>query len=350
MSKVWVRRGIGAGMAVLLLTLAGLAEAEGFRDRIRQRLEDRRNNAPAEQQQDNRPSLSGSTQATEVETVLVGGLKREYRLFAPPTARRNAPLVIVLHGTYGTGEKMQRGLGFDPYARRHNFLVAYPDAYRKEGDRSTTRWNDGRGVLDSSKMGIDDVAFISALIDDVARKHDIDRRRVFVTGASNGGMMAYRVGCELAGQVRAIAPEIGNVPQPLSASCNPQAGLSILSINGAEDPLIPLDGGEVCQGVSKRMCEGGQVLSRTESLSYFARANGCAAPSSSRRQPRVSDGTEVEDIVYGNCQSGAQVRSIVVHGMGHVWPPNEGQAKVSGPSSQNLDATAEVVNFFMSFR
>lgn len=286
---------------------------------------------------------------TTDEKITVGGLKREYSVYTPPGIGKHVPLVIVLHGTYGTGEKMQKHLGFDPYARKHGFLVAYPDAYSKPLSRGTTRWNDGRGTLESSQLGVDDVRFIAEMIDDIANKYGIDRTRVFVAGTSNGGMMAYRIGCELKGKVRAIAPEIANIPSPIADKCAPQMGLSILSINGSEDPIIPLNGGQVCAKVSSRFCEKGDVISRSASLFPFSRINGCSPqPISQQRQPQVNDGTSVEDIVYSGCRTNAAVRSIIVHGMGHVWPPNDAQLSSSGPTSQNLDATREIVEFFMA--
>lgn len=281
--------------------------------------------------------------------LTVGGFQRQYRLFLPPNLGTMAPLIIVLHGTYGSGEKMERFLGFDALARQHGFVVAYPDAYRKQGARFTTRWNDGRGVLASSDLGVDDVAFLAQMIDAIASQYAIDRHRVFVTGASNGGIMAYRAGCALGGKIRAVAPMIGNLAEPIATSCAPTPGLSILSINGGADPIIPLDGGSVCQGISKRFCEGGAVVSRAQSMRAFARANGCAAtPTTSRRPARTADGTQVEDIVYADCQNGTTVRSIVVHGMGHAWPPLRGQLHRFGASSGNLDTSAEIVAFFLS--
>lgn len=306
----------------------------------------------------NLSNKAGMNHSTEVNSLLVDGLEREYRLSLPQTINRTKgsgkksgwPLVIVLHGTYGSGEKMQIGLGFDAYARQYGFAVAYPDAYRIAGERQTTRWNDGRGVLPSSELGVDDVAFISAMITDISKSHWIDHHRIFVTGASNGGIMTYRLASALGDQIRAIAPVIANVAEPLATDYQVRAGMSILSINGAQDPFIPLEGGQVCQGINPKLCEGGHVRSREESLAYFANANGLASvPASLRREPEVPDGTWVEELRYDGDNSSGIVRSLVVHGMGHVWPPLPGQVRSSGPTSRNLDATREIVEFFMSF-
>ena len=280
----------------------------------------------------------------------VDGLERTYILHIPPAVatRGPLPLIVVLHGTYGTGRKMQLGLGFDPYADQLGFYVAYPDAYQEPGKRKTARWNDGRGTLESSLVGIDDVKFIVSLVKDIAANVPLDKSRIFVTGASNGGMMTYRLGCETSGVFAGIAPVIANIPQPIFESCSPQAPLDFLAINGDADPFVPFAGGEVCSGTPSRLCEGGWVQSQHESLAKFAAANGCdPVPQSANLPVRVDDGTFIEQQTYTNCSGGARVASYVVHNGGHTWPPRESQVKAGGQATGNLDATQVIVRFFL---
>ena len=282
--------------------------------------------------------------------LTVDGLKRSSILHIPPAVATGGPLplIIVLHGTYGTGRKMQVGLGFDHYADQLGFYVAYPDAYQEPGQRQTTRWNDGRGTLESSLQGIDDVRFIVSLVKEVATTVPLDDNRVFVTGASNGGMMTYRLGCETNGVFAGIAPVIANIPQPIFQSCNPQAPLNVLAINGDADPFIPFAGGEVCSATPSRLCEGGWVQSQAEPLATFAAANGCnPTPQSANLPVMVDDGTFIEQQTYINCAGTAQVTSYVVHNGGHTWPPHESQVRAGGQATANLDATQVIVSFFL---
>lgn len=276
-------------------------------------------------------------------TMQVDGRERSYILHVPPQARNAEPLplIVVLHGSYGSGRKMQIGLGFDAYANQRGFLTAYPDAYQD------MRWNDGRETLASSHAGIDDVAFLVAMVADVATHASLDRSRVYVTGASNGGMMSYRLGCETSGVFAGIAPVISNIPLLLAADCAPQAPIDVLSINGTVDPFIPYAGGEVCAGV-RVGCEGGTVLSATESIGHFAQANGCGAtPHVTQLPAPVADGTSVERYAYLECSSGAAVQLYAIHGGGHAWPPRSPQLPSGGPASANLDATEVIVDFFL---
>jgi polyhydroxybutyrate depolymerase len=282
--------------------------------------------------------------------ITVDGLKRTYILHVPPAIRANKPLplIVVLHGTYGTGRKMEIGLGFDPYADERNFYVAYPDAYQDPGKRQTARWNDGRGTIESAYKGIDDVKFITAMIEDIGAQVPLDRARVYVTGASNGGMMTYRLGCETRGLFAGIAPDIGNIPEPIFSTCAPSAPLDLLAINGDKDPFVPFDGGEVCPNVPKLFCEKGMVKSQAESVGKFAAANGCDAAAKTETLPvKVQDGTSIELQTYGNCTNGARVEAYVVRNGGHTWPPRESQVESGGKATGNLDATQEIVDFFI---
>lgn len=272
----------------------------------------------------------------------VDGRERSYIVHVPPhaTTAESLPLLIVLHGSYGTGRKMQIGLGFDAYADTKGFLVAYPDAYQGG------RWNDGRGTLESTQRGVDDVAFLTQLIDTIDANTSVDRRRVYVTGASNGGMMTYRLGCETQGIFAGFAPVIANLPEPIAASCTPQAPLNLLAINGDADPFIPFAGGEVCEKV-RIGCEKGFVLSAADSLQRFAQANGCSLIAQVEAWPiLVDDGTSIERQNYANCTNGAQVQLYVMKGGGHVWAPRTSQIASGGKTTGNLDATRLIVEFF----
>jgi polyhydroxybutyrate depolymerase len=278
----------------------------------------------------------------------VDGRTRTWILRVPPSAENNEPLplLVVLHGTYGTGSKMQRALGFDPYADQRGFYVAYPDAYQKTGGQDTARWNDGRGTLESSLQEIDDVLFITEMIAEIGRNVVLDASRVYVTGASNGGMMTYRLGCETANVFAGIAPVIANIPEPIFDACTPQATLAFLSINGSLDPFIPLDGGEVCENV-RFGCEGGWVVSQAQSAGKFVESNACQPDPLVTLLPVLEqDGTSVEQQTFPNCQHGAQVKAYIVQGGGHNWPPLPSQLQASGPRTKNLDATRIIVDFF----
>ena len=141
----------------------------------------------------------------------VDGVERSYYLHLPPAYKSSLklPLVLVLHGGgKGDGLTPAKHLGFTSLADSNNFIVVYPngiDGY----------WRDGRGYTHRGKRdtSVDDVGFISKLIDHLVRENKTDPKRVYVTGISNGGMMTLRPGCELSSKLAAIAPIAASIPK-----------------------------------------------------------------------------------------------------------------------------------------
>lgn len=290
------------------------------------------------------PMLAG---AADLRGTLVhDGLERSYLLHVPTTldASRPVPLVLVLHGGGGTGARMVQltGGGFNTLAERDGFLVAYPDGIEKH-------WNDGRaGVTWRAHLGgVDDVGFIAALIERLTRDWPVDARRVYVTGASNGGMMAVRLGCELADTIAAIAPVIAAMPAALAPHCAPAAAaLSVLFMIGVQDPLVPWEGGEVRLGRKNF----GTVLSVAESVKFWVTHNRCrispVVTDEPDRDPR--DGTRVRRESYDSCRDGTAVVLYAIDGGGHTWPGGYQYLpeRVIGKGSRDLDGAEVIWNFF----
>ncbi len=206
---------------------------------------------------------------TVCRSIDFDGLTRTFRLYVPgPDAPRPLALVFVLHGGGGTGIGMARMTGdaFHGLAERGGAIIVYPDGVDRQ-------WNDGRRDFNTRAHSedIDDVGFISRLIDRIAEEHALDLDRVYATGISNGGMMSFRLGCGLSQRLAAIAPVVANMPVDLMRDCAPARPVSVLVTNGTEDPLIPFEGGHV---VSPRRSRG-LVTSADDSLAFWARHNGC---------------------------------------------------------------------------
>ncbi len=205
-------------------------------------------------------------QSLQQRTLLHNGLERVYFVHYPmpggPAGPK--PLVFVLHGGGGAdAQEMAKRTGMNRLADRENFIVVYP--YGIEG-----QWNDGRGkafrrVKDHAD--VDDVGFIAAVIDALVGNGQADPARVYVMGLSNGGMMTYRLGIELGDRLAAIAAVIANLPENISGR-KPVRPLSVLIMNGTDDPMMPWNGGSV-RVLGK---EYGNVLSTDRTVRYWADA------------------------------------------------------------------------------
>ncbi len=279
--------------------------------------------------------LTGCHDTTGSETLRVGSpgttgiAGRHYELFVPSDTP-NLPLVIALHGGRGNAKQMEKFIRLDEVAAREGFVVVYPDGIGHQ-------WNDGRQQIST---GQDDVAFISALIDEMIAKHHVDPHRVYVTGISNGGMMSYRLACDLPDRIVAIAPVVGNVPS--AVPCKPAHPISVLAINGTADPLVPYNGGQVAK-------TRGAVLAARDSVAIFAAADGCGAASSTDEPDTDPDDGSRTTRTQFACPGKRAVELLTLTGAGHTWP---GRAQylpkfVIGPVSRDFDATERIWEFFV---
>jgi polyhydroxybutyrate depolymerase len=272
----------------------------------------------------------GPEPATPVASGPLAG--RHHELFVPVDTP-NLPLVIALHGNGGTGKRMEQLTQLDRIAAREQFIVVYPDGVDRH-------WNDGRPELET---GVDDVAYIRALIDELAERHSIDRSRVYVTGLSNGAMMAFRLGCDLADRIAAIAPVTGNIPAAIR--CEPTQPVSLLLINGTADPLVPYEGGVVGARIGRHR---GSVLGTAMSVEHFAQVAHCDSPQTTD-EPDLdpADGTRTRRTRY-TCPAGVGVELLTVDGGGHTWPggPQYLPARAIGLVSRDFDASERIWEFF----
>ena len=163
------------------------------------------------------------------------GLTRKY-IYQAPSGKIQKPLVIALHGAYGKGSAFADITGWFAKGKQQGFTVAFPDSYNRLWDAT-------------DPSGVDDVGFISTLIDDIARRTPINKSKVFVTGFSNGAMMAHRLGSELSNKIAAIAPHSG----VLGDHIYPSQPIPVLHIHGSIDDLVPIDGSGRFMSVAESM-------------------------------------------------------------------------------------------------
>jgi polyhydroxybutyrate depolymerase len=196
-------------------------------------------------------------------------------------------------------------------------------------------------------LGVDDVAFVSALLDELARAHRVDPDRVFATGISNGAMMSGRLACDLADRIAGVAMIAGTMPRSLQPSCAPKRPVSVMLLHGTEDPIVPYDGGEVkIRGLAAR----GMVVSAEATVSEWVRHDGCDPVSEERQIPDVnpSDGSTIRVQSWSRCKDGVTVELWRVQGGGHTWPGgwqylNE---RFIGTTNRDIDGRDEIWRFF----
>lgn len=265
---------------------------------------------------------------------VVGGVERRINVFIPPSYDFDGeavPLVLALHGAGGTGAGLASFSGFNELADEQGFIVVYPDGVNRA-------WNDARP--DARILQIDDVRFLSLVIDFMGRELHIDPDRVYAVGYSMGGMMAFRLGCQLRDKITAVASVASTFPAYQLDSCLFAAPVPVMVVQGTEDPVVPAEGYRDRYG--NRM-----MMSVDETMRYWSQTNDCASGVRLQFVPDAApdDGTRVRRELYDDCAAGVEL--LRVTGGGHTWPGHPFDAPLElGPVSLDIDATAEIWRFF----
>jgi polyhydroxybutyrate depolymerase len=270
-----------------------------------------------------------------------GGKQRQYLVYKPPhRSPQPQPLLIAFHGARGTAEGFEKISHLGKVAKREGFVLVYPDAFEKH-------WNDGRKEI---APGVDDIAFVDALLESLAREFNTDSKRTYATGFSNGGLFSYRLACERPGKFAAVAPVGANMGLALSKTCKPALPTPLLSIVGDKDPLMPFNGGRLTGPFGAG--NHGLALSAEETLAFWVAQNKCKDAKPATRKGAVGqDGTSADRTVYAQCAGGSNVAQFVVREGGHTWPGGWQYLRqwIIGKTSQELDASQAVWDFVSQY-
>ncbi len=291
------------------------------------------------------PSRDLSTNDKTYQMVFEGR-ERNYIVHLPPEAKMQKPIPLLfnLHGGGGTA-KGTPGLTFGRFntlADRDGFIVVYPNAIKKN-------WNDGRKLEDvlAWKEDIDDVGFITAIVDELKQKHRIDATRIFTTGMSNGGFMSSRLLCDRADIFRGGAILTASLSKDYLPKCSPEKPVAVMVMNGTDDPLVPYDGGPVKVFRKTR----GEIVSTDEIVDFWKTVNGCEVKQDKIDLPNtVDDGTTVNVTKYTNCKEQGALVLYTVNGGGHTWPGGKqylGERWI-GKTNRDIVACDVIWDFFKS--
>jgi polyhydroxybutyrate depolymerase len=267
------------------------------------------------------------------------GRDRGYIVTVPPQARKGQPLPVVLnfHGGGSDAEGERHYTRMDDLAARQGFVVVYPNGTGVFSRFLT--WNAGTCCGYAQEHNVDDVGFALAVLDDLARRLPLDSRRVYATGISNGGMMAYRLAVEASRRIAAIAPVAGGM---VVTSFRPTRPVPVMHFHSVDDPRAPFEGGP---GFNP-----GIVHPNIESvIARWARFDGCD-PMPRVAARRRGAGQTATELRYGGCRRATDVALWKLTGAGHVWPGGRDtiltRARL-GPGTALVDANAQMWRFFM---
>jgi polyhydroxybutyrate depolymerase len=270
--------------------------------------------------------------------VQADGIERSYLVHIPPKydSKKPTPVVLAFHGGGANANNMVAFSGLNKKSDIAGFIVVYPNGTGRL-ERLLT-FNGGNCCGYAMTNEIDDVEFTRRILDDLAKSVNIDAKRVFATGMSNGAIMSYRLASELSDRIAAIAPVGG----PMGTErCKPIRPVSVIHFHGTDDENAPFKGGKG-KGLS-----GTEFYSVEHSIQAWVKANDCEkVPVVTKLTDKSEDGMIVSRKTYGSGKNGAEVVLVEIEGGGHTWPGQEPRLKTLGRSTMNISANDIMWEFF----
>jgi polyhydroxybutyrate depolymerase len=268
-------------------------------------------------------------QTTTSGSYVFDGQTREYRVYIPAAydGSTPVPLVFNLHG-YGSNNLEQEQYGdFRAIADTANFIIVHPmgltDLF------GSTHWN-AFGTSD-----VDDVGFLSSLIDTIYAAYNIDGNRIYSTGMSNGGFMSHKLACLLSGRIAAVASVTGSITTTEIDACITNHPMPVMQIHGTEDETVPYDGNVIFMPVE-------------DVVAHWVSFNECSNEPITTTLPDIdpTDGCTVTHYLYDDGLLGSTVEFYKVINGGHTWP---GSAFDIGVTTYDFDASKEIWRFFSKY-
>jgi len=268
--------------------------------------------------------------SAQVGSFTYDGLVRDYRVHLPTGYNSSVkyPLVFNLHGYTSQASEQELYTMMNQTSDAEKFIVVYPNGVNKA-------WNSG--FLGGTLSTVDDIGFISALIDTMDANYSIDLNRVYSCGMSNGGYQSNRMACELSNRIAAIASVTGLITDSTAQNCSLSRPMPYLQIHGTADPTVNYNGFPSSFGAEA-------------TINFWLNKNQCNTNGDTVfiANTNTTDQSTVQKISYTNCSGNSKVVFFKVINGGHTWPSALLDI-TSGPTNRDINASQEIWNFFKQY-
>lgn len=271
----------------------------------------------------------GKAQTTLEGSFIHDGILRTYRVYIPAIYNPDVPVPLLfnLHG-YGSNNIEQEIYGdFRPIADTADFLIVHPNG--------TFDFLNNRFWNTFGASTVDDIGFISALIDTISSDFNIDQTRIYSTGMSNGGFMSYDLACGLSERIAAVASVTGSMTTAHMGLCDAQHPMPVMEIHGTADGTVPYEGNTLFVNIDTL-------------VNFWAQFNNCSLLPAITQVPDIDtqDGCTAELYVYNGGDLGSKVEFYKIIDGGHTWP---GAPVVVGVTNMDFSASEKIWQFFSRY-
>ena len=256
-------------------------------------------------------SVNSVAEGARQFSIQVTGQQRTY-ILATPQASGPLPTLIFLHGK-GSSALKARYMGFEQLGEREHFVTVLPDGLGGEWNVFPPGFRDRSGLFTNGA----DNTFIKQLVADLVRRGVADPNRIYLSGISNGGVMALRMACDAPELFAAIGVFLASMPDYAGQDCHPTKPIALMMVNGTADPIMPYDGGSTAAGL--------KIWGTERTVTFFRKLNGCTMAPKRSEMGQLDYGGTPPTVVdrWAGC-SGAPIVLYSVVGGGHRPPGGPG--------------------------
>jgi len=324
-------------MIKILITYSLIANSGYFKDKIKERIKNKFESEPA-------PIASQISHSEKLSpgdytfSIKVDNIDRWFKVHVPQqyNSKKATPLMFALHGGVGdmniqSTDKFYRQIS---KSDQENYIVVFPNGYSPFQSGKIATWNAGNCCGPARDKKIDDVKFIKLIIEQLKQQLNIDSKKIFANGMSNGGMMSYRLACELSDVFKGIAAVAGT---DNTIDCKPKNPINILQIHAENDDHVLFNGGIGPKAINKSSETVYNSVPNT--IAKWVNINECP-----KKPERVLENPGVYCDLYSPCKNQTQIKLCVTKNGGHSWPGGE-KPRGTIESSNAISATNEIWSF-----